>query len=196
MSKKLVAIALVLMLLMTGVVYATGFVGSVRTGDLTVVKGYEAQNGVEIGAGFAVNTQVETELSKEVYDKIAAFLALSDVKAIEYFPLEVQEKIGEILPEDMDAAVLSFYEFMPLDVVNYEVTYGDVKVTFQFPTKFEQEQTIVAVVGIDNGTEIEWTALTAEATEDGDVEVEFTQEVLEAITGYNAVMAILGDTVE
>lgn len=194
MSKKLVSLALVLMLLVTGVVYAT--VGpSKQTGDMTESR-VVAKNGVEVKSDFAVETKGETDFSKEVFEEIAAFVKDESKAIIDYFPAEVIKSVEAMLPAGVKSENLSVNEFMPLDVKNYDSAYGEMTIAFKFPTKYEPDQAIVAMVGAGSGDEIEWTALPAEVNEDGEVEITFTEETMEQIGEGDAVLAILSETAE
>lgn len=183
MSKKVATLVLVLMLLMTTVVYAVG--PSKQTGDMTTATVVPAA-GVTIASNFVVDTKGETEFSKTVFEELA------NVKVADYFPQEVLAT----LPVGITASNLEINEFMPLVVDNYDATYGEMTIAFEFPTPYTPGQAVVAVVGVDNGTEIEWVVLTCEVQADGSVAITFPAEVMEQVTSGDAVLMILNETAE
>ena len=197
MSKKLGCLVLALMLMMTGVVYAE-FAGSPSIGTSSVTTTtvrIVTKTGVVVGADFAVVVDEPTEFSDKALEEVAAYLATAGSNVVTYFPTQVQTAIASLLPAGANLANLKMDECMPLDVKNYQSSYGEVTVAFTFPTPYTLGQTVVAMVGIDIGGSIVWYALPATVNATGEVEITFPQEVMELVAANDAIMAILSDTV-
>lgn len=181
MSRKLTTLVLILMLLTTGVVYAVG--PSKQTGDMTVTH-VVAVPGVTVSPNFGVDTKGETEFSKTIFKE------LTNIKVVDYFP---QETLSQ-LPVGMDAGKLEINEFMPLVVDNYDAAYGDMTIAFEFPTPYTPGQAVVAMVGLNDGSAVEWVVLSCEVQADGSVAITFPADVMEQVTSGDAVLMILNET--
>ena len=95
-------------------------------------------------------------LCQEEIAKLAENVAQSEESAetsgVEAYFGEVHDSEGNVvvLSEALAAQTLDVFEFMPLIVENYEDTYGDVTLTFQFKTPYAEGEELLVLVGIRN----------------------------------------------
>lgn len=80
---------------------------------------------------------------------------------------------------------------MPFNVRNYNRDYGDVTVTFTFPTVYQAGQTVIPLVGVAAINEITWYPYSCSISEDGSVEVTFPKDDMEAFNNQDAVLLVL-----
>ena len=189
--KKLMAFALVLVMLLSCAVMADSVLSKTSADEEYVV--YYTSAATEDEIDLTVELVDRDEMKQQVIDEIENFgKKLSEgSKAVECFAPEIQEKIAEKIPETDD---LEINEIAPLFAANYDEAYGDVYVVIKFITEYAPEQELVAAVGTyaDAESEAEWYILDAEALEDGTVKVLFTAECLKAVQAADAaVIAIL-----
>ena len=181
MSKKIFCLALAMMMLVCSTAFAA--VPSKTASDVTSKYVGDTSAYAE---DFVIAVAEADETAQSVLDKIAAFVNDYAVAVVKFFGEDVEEAIAALLPEGVDAADLELAELFPVNIANYDATYGDVQVAF---TTLTAENTAVAVLGAVDGEDVVWTALET-AVEDGDVVVTFTAEALETVTG-EAVLAFL-----
>ncbi len=194
MNKKLVCVLLaVAMLCMSSVAFAA--VPSKTTEDMAATVSVASTTGVAVAAEFVVTTVEETEDATAELKAIADFTASKNVAPIQYFAEEVKAEAAALLPEGFDMDKLVMNEFAPLTVEKYDAAYGDVEVTMSFATKYTADQALVAMVGVQNGETVDWTAQSAEATAEGFVKVTFSQDVLSQVETGSAMIAILSEEV-
>lgn len=139
-------------------------------------------------------------LCQEEIAKLAENVAQSEESAetsgVEAYFGEVHDSEGNVvvLSEALAAQTLDVFEFMPLIVENYEDTYGDVTLTFQFKTPYAEGEELLVLVGIRNSEtgEIAWTAFEGVGiVEEGSVQVVFTPEIMDAIQNNMALLAVV-----
>lgn len=201
MNKNIVCVVLAMVMMLSFCAFAEEVaVPSVTLGALT------APEGVTYEEGFTVYVTPVAEDSQEkvVLDEIVAFVETATVA--EYFGEETMTAAAAYLPEELDVAALQLDEFFPLEQEGYNAEYGDVEAVFEFLTEYEDDTTLIAMVGIlpvegevdETGAEvgITWLPMAAEAVE-GKVKITFTQEMFEKMADREAVIAILrADAVE
>lgn len=192
--KKFLCVALIALLCFSATAMAD-MIPSKSTADMVATK-VEGAN-IPADAGFVLAPVVdEVKHAAQIAackDEIAKLSASASVE--EYFG-EVKDINGNVvsLKELLNVETLNVYEFMPLIVENYDVTYGNVKVEFSFSTPYATDEKVAVLIGVPNAetSEIEWVALEGIGTGvNGAIEVEFTPEVLEAIQNGNAMMTVV-----
>ena len=135
-------------------------------------------------------------LCQEEIVRLMAAAGGTDASGVEAYFGTVRDSEGNevALSEALQAQMLDVFEFMPLVVQNYDEACGDVTLTIQFKTPYEEGEPVLVLIGIQNaGTEaMEWTAFEgAGAGEAGAVQVTFTPEILTAIQENVALLAVV-----
>ena len=208
--KKIVCLTLALLLCLSAVALAEEVVPSKNTSDMVVVEVDPALNtNVPADSGFVVIPVLEEDEAQaaEYADNIAlcreeivklmeSAAGGTDASGVEAYFGEVRDSEGNVvvLSEALSAPALNVYEFMPLVAVNYDETYGNVTLTFQFKTPYAQDEPVLVLIGLRNAEngEMEWTVFEGiGAGEGGAVQVEFTPEILKAIQEDNALLAVV-----
>lgn len=192
--KKLTCVLLVLLLCMSA--FAVAAVPSKSTADMVVT---QVQSGnIPADSGFVMKPV--TEMSGEAYaakveacqKEVAKLAASASVE--EYFGAIKDSQGNAVALKDLlGVDVVNVNEFMPLVVENYDASYGSVTMNFQFSTPYAEGEVVVVLVGIEDPLtgEIVWYAFEGiGAGANGDIEVEFTSEILESIQGGTALMAV------
>lgn len=116
--------------------------------------------------------------------------------AVETYFGEIKDSEGNavVLSDVLGSTTLNVNEFIPVVISNYDQTYGNVTMSFQFQTPYAQDEHVVIMIGIvDPETgEIVWTAFEGIGMgEDGAVQVEFTPEILLAIQNKVSLLAVV-----
>ena len=208
--KKIVCLTLALLLCLSAVALAEEVVPSKNTSDRVVVEVDPALNtNVPADSGFVVIPVLEEDEAQaaEYADNIAlcreeivklmeSAAGGTDASGVEAYFGEVRDSEGNVvvLSEALSAPALNVYEFMPLVAVNYDETYGNVTLTFQFKTPYAQDEPVLVLIGLRNAEtgEMEWTVFEGIGVgEEGAVQVEFTPEILKAIQEDNALLAVV-----
>ena len=208
--KKIVCLTLALLLCLSAVALAEEVVPSKNTSDMVVVEVDPALNtNVPADSGFVVIPVLEEDEAQavEYADNIAlcreeivklmeSAAGGTDASGVEAYFGEVRDSEGNVvvLSEALSAPALNVYEFMPLVAVNYDETYGNVTLTFQFKTPYAQDEAVLVLIGLRNAEtgEMEWTVFEGIGVgEEGAVQVEFTPEILKAIQEDNALLAVV-----
>ena len=208
--KKIVCLTLALLLCLSAVALAEEVVPSKNTSDMVVVEVDPALNtNVPADSGFVVIPVLEEDEAQaaEYADNIAlcreeivklmeSAAGGTDASGVEAYFGEVRDSEGNVvvLSEALSAPALNVYEFMPLVAVNYDETYGNVTLTFQFKTPYAQDEPVLVLIGLRNAEtgEMEWTVFEGiGVAEEGAVQVEFTPEILRAIQDGNALLAVV-----
>lgn len=163
----------------------------------------ETSTGTPVGDDFIVATPAEVpEKTEEVVKELFDLTSKDDTPVITYFSEDTQKTIAELLPEGTDLTSLEMSEIIALVIENYDESYGDIAIVFHFETTaYDPDQSLVAMLGIYSAAEaanveaedgVEWFALAAEAVDNGDVKVTFTQDVLvKAEAADNCTLGIL-----
>lgn len=141
-----------------------------------------------------------TELCQEEIAKLSENISQSGTEdataGVEAYFGEVKDVEGNtvILSELLSAQVLSVNEFMPVVVENYDPSYGAVTMTFQFKTPYAKDETVVVLIGIQDPVtgEIVWTEFEGTGVgEDGAVQVEFTESMMEMLQNNISLLAVV-----
>lgn len=110
----------------------------------------------------------------------------------DFFSAEMQESILKLLPANTDLKKMIMSEFASLGIGEYVLSYGDINVTFRFPTTFKDEKPAVALLGyLDTKGETVWVPLATEI-KDGSLVIVFPSELL-LVAGHDVVLAVLSD---
>ena len=208
--KKIVCLTLALLLCLSAVALAEEVVPSKNTSDMVVVEVDPALNtNVPADSGFVVIPVLEEDEAQaaeyaenialcreEIVKLMESAAGGTDASGVEAYFGEVRDSEGNVvvLSEALSAPALNVYEFMPLVAVNYDETYGNVTLTFQFKTPYAQDEPVLVLIGLRNAEtgEMEWTAFEGIGVgEEGAVQVEFTPEILKAIQDGNALLAVV-----
>lgn len=185
---------LILVLICIGTAAMAESVPSKSTADLvetvavTTETGVAAPDLVIAPVVDAVEYQQKVEICQNEIQKLAESASVE-----EYFG-EVKDSEGNAVSvkEVLEAQNLTVNEFMPLVVNNYDASYGKVKVNFKLSTPYTWNEKVVVLVGIVNPVTglVEWTMFDGIGTIDGNLEVEFTPEILAAVQSSDAMMAV------
>ena len=194
--KKYMVLMMVVFIAISAVAHAA--VPSKTTQDMTKVTSVVSASGVPLGDDFAVELVQEAPAATQELAKVAAVVSEGASPAT-YFA-DKEADIALLVPEDFDINVLELNEFSPLTAINYDASYGDVVVSFEFVTEYIDGQVVVAMLGIvvgenDDGTAlVEWYALRADVV-DCLLQVHFTQDILALLNGAEAMIAILSEPI-
>ena len=139
--------------------------------DVTHVKSVETvkEDGKAEAAGWDIDvTEDEAPVIEEIA-KIYDWVAAKGKSAVSYFPEETQQAISALLPEGFKLENMMMNEFVTLTLTGDVDVLNDAKVTFTFTTKYTQDQHVVAVIGLYDGTRdangqyvVTWIPLEAE----------------------------------
>lgn len=135
----------------------------------------------------------ESELAK-LADLVSA--ADDATAAIEEYFGEVVDAEGNVidLSDALSASALAVNEFAPIVVADYDITIGDVVVTFTFATPYDADEAVLVLIGLYDATAdaATWTAFEGVGTgEDGAVQVTLTADTLSAAQDGTALLAIV-----
>lgn len=163
---------------------------SKTTEDLTRVIKTETESG-KAGSAIIWVERKPFELAKTQLKEIKSFLANKKVIA-DYFSDEVRTGMSALLPTGTDLSKLKMSEYVALGIGEYDTTMGDVSATFQFPTAFGTNKTVIAMVGYpaSDGTII-WQALQTTVVR-GNLQIVFPSELM-AKVGHDAILAVLSN---
>ena len=195
--KKLICLVLAALLCVGAVAMAETGVPSKSTADMAKTNEVKSETGVEVKSDFvlapASTAKATAEQTKVVEDQIAGIVAAGSVES--YFGALEDEKGTSI---DLKAVLGTdkpvVNEVMPLVVENYDSAYGSMTASFTFSTPYKKDEPVVIVIRIvDPKTgKVKQVALQSKGNGvDGGIDVEFPAEVLEAIQGGNATMAVV-----
>lgn len=201
---KKFALMLASMLLVLSAAGAMAAVPSKTTTDVTQVKAVEivGEDGTVVAnPGWNIAVTEDDAPATEEIAKVYQHIAVKGESAISYFPADTQTAIAAVLPETVKANGLTMNEFVSLKVAGTIDAAADAKVTYTFTTKYTQDQNVVVVLGIYDGTRdangqyvVTWIPLAAEVQENGDIAVVFPAEVVAQINDAVATtMAVLND---
>ena len=207
--KKIVCLVLAALLCLSMAALAEEAVPSKNTSDMVSVEIDPALNpNLPADSGFVAFPVLEEDatqaeeyaesiaLCQEEIVRLMAAAGGTDASGVEAYFGTVRDSEGNevALSEALQAQMLDVFEFMPLVVQNYDEAYGDVTLTIQFKTPYEEGEPVLVLIGIQNaGTEaMEWTAFEgAGVGEAGAVQVTFTPEILTAIQENVALLAVV-----
>lgn len=141
-----------------------------------------------------------TELCQEEMAKLSGNMNQSGAEdataGVEAYFGEIKDAEGNtvVISELLSAQSLRVNEFMPLVVENYDRSYGAVTMTFQFKTPYAKDEAVVILIGIQDPVtgEIVWTAFEGIGVgEDGAVQVEFAESMMEMIQNNISLLAVV-----
>lgn len=181
--KKVLSLILATLLVLTSVAALAEAVPSKTTGDLASVKEVVAENGTGVSI---VIVEANDAVLKIMTEAVEAILNGTDAVAVfnENTQKAIAEKVGD--------KALALNEMHPIEVIGYTDAHGAVTATFELPTKYTAEQTLVAVACVFAGGVDEEFVMEAVANEDGTVKVSFPADVLKKIVaGEDTVLSIL-----
>lgn len=200
---KKFALMLASALLVLSAASAMAAVPSKTTTDVTYVKSVETvkENGTTAAIGWDIDvTEDEAPVIEEIA-KIYDWIVKKGQSAVSYFPEKIQQAIAALLPENFKLENMTMSEFVTLTLTGNVDTLNDAKVTFTFTTKYTQDQHVVVVIGLYDGSRdangqyvVTWIPLEAEVLENGDIAVVFPAEVIAQMKDAVATaMAVLND---
>lgn len=195
--KKLICLVLAALLCVGAVAMAETGVPSKSTADMATTNEVKSETGVEVKPDFvlapASTAKATAEQTKAVETQIEEIAAAASVE--EYFgALEDEKGTGIDLKAVLGTDKPVVNEVMPLVVENYDSAYGNMTASFTFSTPYKKDEPVVVVIRIvDSKTgKVKQVALKGKGNGiDGGIDVEFPAEVLEAIQGGNATMAVV-----
>lgn len=202
--KRMLCVLVTLSLLLAAATASAAVVSKTTTDNTTVQSIVAVDNTTVIEETFVVEiAQDEEEVVQEIAN-LYAFVTTEQKAPVEFFPVEVQEKVAEILPEEVKAETLECTEFVTVRELGYKESYGDVVVNFSFVTQYKAAQKVVVLMGFYTGEVdeegnpvVEWFPIEATALEDGTLDVVMTQEMLVKFSDAKTVaMAVLSEQTE
>ncbi len=107
-----------------------------------------------------------------------------------YFNEEIQARITLLMGANVDASAVKGYVAENVMQENYHETYGDGYTAFTFAVPYEDEQHVVAAVGVPDGNAMRWVPNRARVR-NGKVHVIFSETVLPEMGGEAALMIVL-----
>lgn len=163
-------------------------VPSKTTEDLTRVVKIETKT-AQSGKALIWVEKAPFELAKTQLKEMKTFLSKKNAIA-NYFSDEVKKGMSALLPAQTDLTKLRMSEYVALGIGDYDAAMGDVSATFEFPTAFGTNKTVIAMVGYpaSDGTVI-WQALKTTVVK-GNLLLVFPSELMTKI-GHNAILAVL-----
>ena len=203
MKKFALMLASAMLVLSAASAMAAAAVPSKTTTDVTHVKSVETvkEDGKTEAAGWDIAvTEDEAPVIEEIA-KIYDWVAAKGKSAVSYFPEETQQSIAALLPEGFKLENMTMNEFVTLTLTGDADALNDAKVVLTFTTKYTQDQHVVVVIGLYDGTRdangqyvVTWIPLEAEVLENGDIAVVFPAEVIAQMKDAVATaMAVLND---
>lgn len=189
MKKKWIALVVALVTL-TASTTALAAQPSKTTEDLTRVVEVEAKTG-KAGNALIWVEKAAPDLAKTQLDAMKGFIAKQN-NAANYFPDDAKKSMAAMLPTGTDLTKLKLSEYVPIGISDYDVSLGDVSATFQFPTSFKTDKTVVVMVGYagSDGTVI-WQALKTTVVK-GNLVLVFPSDLMTKI-GHDAILAVLSN---
>lgn len=156
----------------------------VEDGDTTQAEAYEPEIAL---------CQLELEHLSEIVQQADEN---GEGSAIEAYFGEVKDEQGNVvvLSDQLATATLAVNEFMPIVVLNYDESYGDVTITFQFKTPYAAGEKVIILIGLLNPEtgEIEWMVFEGMGTGDqGAVQMTLSSEVMKAVQENTSLLAVV-----
>lgn len=189
MKKKAIAILLATICLFSLTVAASAAAPSKTTNDLSTVVGFVG-NGTVSTENLIVSLALEIPAVTAQIQKLQEYIDTGALPA-SFFGEDALEKIKVKLPEGITVEQLAVNELVTAYVKNYEEGMGDVIVSFTFATQYQDDQTLVAVIGVfDADGNVTWYVLDTKV-EDGLVLITFPVDVLKILNGQAFALAIL-----
>ena len=186
MNKKLICLVLAMvMLCMAPLAYAAT---SPDTAAKTTPK--SGSSTATVTEPLSVTAVGLTAAAQGVLAEIKTF----DGDDIEFFGADVKAAVAALLPAGSDLSALKVLEFSSIALTGFDPYYGDVVVDFVFAAKFPDGAPIVALLGFETATGVEWMTLKAEVI-NGKVYIYFTQAALIALNGRTGMLAILSEEI-
>lgn len=189
MRKKWVSLLVCLVLLGTAAA-AHAAAPSKTTQDLVQVVSVVTANESEQDALIYLLDQYSDNAVTQL-QQIGALVS-AGTPAIQFYPEAVRAQIAALLPPGTDPVVLSLNDMISVGVGLYEVTDGDVTVTFTFATQYQPGQAVVAVFSyLDATGAVAWWAIKAEVA-DGNLRVTLPAKLMLMI-GHAVDIGVLAD---
>ncbi|MCL2811150.1 MAG: hypothetical protein FWD25_04580 [Clostridia bacterium] len=186
MNKKLICLVLAMVMLCAApLTFATAAKSPPGTPRTQAVLGAADQLSATV---IGLTAAAQTELAE-----IAAFTA-ANVPVIGYFGDAVKAAVAALLPAGFDVESLVMHDFDLIALTGMDPSFNDFAQPFVYGTAYPDGANIVALLGIEGGSGVEWVALKAEVV-NGFVVVYFTQAVLIALNGRTGMLAILSEAI-
>lgn len=189
MKKKWIALVVALVTLTTSTT-ALAAQPSKTTEDLTRVVKVESKTGKASNALIWVEKEAP-DLAKTQLETIKSYIAKKN-NIVNFFPDDAKKSMTAMLPTGTDLTKLTLSDYVPIGIGDYDAKLGDVSATFQFPTSFKTDKTVVVMVGYagSDGTVI-WQALKTTVV-NGNLLLVFPSELMTKI-GHDAILAVLSN---
>ena len=214
--KKVILVAMVVCMLFSAVAFANDeAVPSITVGVITLPESVTDSDAE--GLAVYVTPVQENKVESKIFENIVKVAEETSVK--EYFGEEVMKEVANFLPleilpvdvekvetmADLEKVNIQIDEFFALNEEGYKAEYGELDVTFEFVTQYEEEDVLVAMIGIlpedckteyeedeelEEELEIQWIPVETAVVE-GKVQVKLTEEILTMISERNVVFALL-----
>jgi hypothetical protein len=191
MNKKIIGFLLALVMVSVSAMAFATAVPSKTTQDMVKPVGVTVQAGAS--TAIQVSTPADeaaTALATKVLGEISSYVQQQANPVINYFDQGVQEQVAALLPAGTNLSTINMNEFTTIKIDGYSEENGDLTASFEFATKYEDGQAIVAMVGVEVDGTMTWTALKAEVV-DGIVKITFPEAVVKLMQTGNAVLSIL-----
>lgn len=162
---------------------------------------YVADDTVRSEAGAAVDCQIiivaETKETRRETEKLMQHFTDPEKKPIRYFDADTVHEAALIL-KDTDIDALIPYEITQVMAVDYQEPYGDVMARFKFPTPFEKEKAMIALIGMpQRDGAFQWMPLHTEITDDAAfIEITFSSSVLPAMMDTAGLLLIMSEPLD
>lgn len=193
--KKLTCLLLALALCLSVALAET--IPSKTTSDMTAVKDVVVEN-LPADSGFAITIVEEEEIVAVANTEVAKLVEAAATADVTTYFGEIKDAQGNAvsLTEVLGTETVNVFEFLPIEVKEYEESYGNAKVTLSFSTPYAKDEQVIVMLGLvtvnEDGTQsVEWTAYQAMVVEEGAIQVEFDPQTLKSIQEGTALIAIL-----
>lgn len=178
--KKIIAIALTLVLLCSAVSVFADSVPSKTTDDLVAIE-ITVENPVD---GKAPAAAASTDLG--VLAAAAEVAKLAEVGADEYFGAEAAAAVAAIVGEGANVD-----EFLPITVTDYVEGMGDATWIVKFATPYAEGQVVTILIGMpmEDG-QLAWNVYEGVGLADGSVQFTVPGDVMVALVNGSALLAV------
>lgn len=187
--KKLTLLALALMMLVSSAFAASS--PSITNKDMYKVTTTTTTPAQETDplAGLVIRIDPETDDAKAVLEKIKSDAAGKDSLVDAVFAEQAEAVKGLLKVEKLDEVKL--IELASLIVSGYKQEMGAIQANLAFPTLFDANLPLVAMIGMIENDTVAWEPLLGTANAQGEVVLTLSPELLLKVQAGNAVIAIL-----
>lgn len=187
--KRMILMAMVVALLFAQAALADG-----GNAVYTNAPGVGTQDAVEKAEASAAEDPYDIQVlepnafSAEVLTDINRYVRVNQQPVVGYFPAYLQQEVAE-LAADVDKDALHMSEWMRILPAAGEKARVDA--TFTFNIDYRVGQLVIVVMGVKDGDEMLWHALSAEVNEESQVSFTIPEEWQEKISGKEVLFSLL-----